>query len=146
MSISKHHGSCLCGDVQFEAKLDISKGSQCNCTICTKLGATGSIVKPAALTLLSPESGLASFTRSPDLGRWFFCARCKIYCFSTGHLEVLGGDFVSVNLNCIDGFDVSKTEIFHWDGRHDNWSAGPRRSPWPVATAQPGERTVAAKQ
>ena len=130
----QHHGSCLCGDVQFEAEVDLARGSRCNCTMCTKLGATGSVVKPAAFRLLSPESALASFTRTPEIGRRFFCARCHIYCFGKGHLDVLGGDFVSVNLACIDGFDVSRAELVYWDGRHDNWGAGPRATPWPVAT------------
>jgi hypothetical protein len=54
-------------------------------------------VKPAAFRLLSPESELASFTRTPEIGRRFFCARCHVYCFGKGHLEMLGGDFVAVN-------------------------------------------------
>jgi|SRR5215217_4333421 len=132
---AKHHGSCLCGDVQFEVELDWSKGSRCNCSLCTKLGAVGSIVKPAAFTLLSPEDKSSSFTRTPEIGRRFFCARCHTYCYGSGHLDVLGGDFVSVNLNCLDGFDVSQAELIHWDGRHDNWQAGPRSAPWPL-TAQ----------
>jgi hypothetical protein len=45
---------------------------------------------------------------------------------------MLGGDFVTVSLSCIDDFDVSKTQLIHWDGRHDNWGAGPRATPWPV--------------
>jgi hypothetical protein len=134
-NITKHHGSCLCGDVRFEVELDLSKGSRCNCTACTKIGAIGSIVKPAAFTRLSPESSLSSFSRVPEVGNRFFCARCHVYCFGTGHLEILGGDFVTVNLNCIDDFDVTKTELVHWDGRHDNWNAGPRPSPWPLAAA-----------
>lgn len=130
----KHQGSCLCGEVRFEVELDLSKGSRCNCTVCTKLGVVGSIVKPAALTLLCAEANLASWTRTPDIGSRYFCARCHAYCFSRGQLEFLGGAFVSVNLNCIEGFDVSRAEIGYWDGRHDNWSAGPRPAPWPIAT------------
>jgi hypothetical protein len=133
-SIAKHHGSCLCGDVQFEVELDWTQGSRCNCTLCTKIGMVGSIVKPAAFRLKSPESQLSSFTRTPEIGKRFFCSRCHVYCFGTGHLEVLGGDFVSVNLNCLDGFDVSRAELIHWDGRHNNWHAGPRPTPWPVAS------------
>ena len=132
-NIKTHHGSCICGDVQFEVEVDPTKGSRCNCTICTKLGVTGAIVKPTQLTLSSPEANLASFTRTPTIGHRYFCARCHAFCFSKGHLEELGGDFVSVNLNCLDGFDVTRTELVHWDGRHDNWQAGPRPSPWPVA-------------
>ena len=129
----KHHGSCLCGDVQFEVELDWSKGSRCNCSLCTKLGAVGSLVKPPAFKLLSEESKLSAFTRTPEIGQRFFCSRCHIYCYGIGHLAELGGDFVSVNLNCLDGFDVSQAELIHWDGRHDNWQAGPRPSPWPLA-------------
>lgn len=135
MSIEKHHGSCFCGDVSFEVEVDLAQGSRCNCTICTKLGPVGSIVKPAAFTLLSPEAGLASYSRMPELGMRYFCARCHVYCFGRGHLAELGGDFVSVNLNCIDGFDVSQVALVYWDGRHDNWTAGPRPSPWPIAAA-----------
>jgi hypothetical protein len=132
MNIKKHHGSCLCGDVHFEVELDISKGTQCNCNICTRLGAVGSIVKPAAFKLLSAESKLSSFTRHPTAGVRFFCARCHIYCYGSGHLAELGGDYVSVNLNCIENFDVSKTDLLFWDGRHNNWGAGPRPTRWPV--------------
>lgn len=135
MNSQTHHGACFCGDVQFEVELDLSKGSQCNCTVCTKLGATGSIVKPAAFKLLCDESKLSSFSRHPEIGNRFFCARCHVYCFGKGHLDVLGGDYVSVNLNTIDGFDVSKTELIHWDGRHDNWQSGPRPTRWPVAAS-----------
>ena len=134
-SASKHHGTCLCGDVRFEAVVDLSKGSRCNCTWCTKLGVTASLLKPAAFTLLSEEATLASFTRTPEIGRRFFCARCHVYCFSKGRLEMLGGDFVSVNLNCLDGFDASQAEIVYFDGRHDNWNAGPRPQPWPISAA-----------
>ena len=63
-NLSKHHGSCLCGDVHFEVELDITRGSRCNCTLCTKLGPVGSVVKPAAFTLLAPESKLSEFTRT----------------------------------------------------------------------------------
>jgi hypothetical protein len=131
-NITNHHGSCLCGDVQFQVELDATRGSRCNCTPCTKFGAVGSLVKPAAFELLSAEASLGAFSRMPEVSTRYFCARCHTYCFSRGHLEVLGGDFVSVNLNCIDGFDVSRAELIHWDGRHDNWSAGPRPTPWPL--------------
>lgn len=142
-NVTKHHGSCVCGDVTFEVELDLSRGSRCNCTICTKLGVTGSVVKPSAFTLLSSPSKLASFTRTPTIGERFFCARCHAYCFSKGRLEELGGDFVSVNLNCIDGFDVTRVTLVYWDGRHDNWAAGPRPTPWPVDAGPSASRGAA---
>lgn len=133
MSTHKHQGSCICGDVQFEVEVDVTQGSRCNCTMCTKLGVIGAIVKPDVFRLTSDEAKVSSFTRTPEIGHRFFCARCHIYCFSRGHLAQLGGDFVSVNLSCVDGFDVSKAVLGYWDGRHDNWAAGPRPTPWPIA-------------
>jgi len=50
-----------------------------------------------------------------------------------GHLDVLGGDYVSINLNSLDDFDLSRTQLAYWDGRHNNWQAGPRSTPWPVS-------------
>lgn len=138
-NLSKHHGSCICGDVHFEALVDASKGSRCNCSVCTKLGTTGSVIKPDAFTLLSDESKLAAHSRMPEIALRYFCARCHTYCFSKGHLAEVGGDFVSVNLNCIDDFDLSLADLVYWDGRHDNWQAGTRPRPWPVRAAAPAE-------
>ncbi len=88
------------------------------------------------LYLAQPRVDAGLFHPHPEIGRRFFCARCHIFCFGKGHLEILGGDFVSVNLNCVDGFDVSQATLVHWDGRHNNWSAGPRPTPWPIDAAQ----------
>ena len=38
--------------------------------------------------------------------RRYFCKHCGIHCFGRGHLEVLGGDYVSINLNTLDDVDL----------------------------------------
>lgn len=132
---NKHHGSCHCGDVKFEVVVDATKASRCNCSVCVRLGAATSIVKPEALTVISDEAGLASFSRFPEIANRYFCKRCHVFVFSRGHLEELGGDFVSVNLNTLEGFDPGEVTFQYWDGRHDNWQAGTRDKPWPVRRA-----------
>jgi hypothetical protein len=119
---ARHLGGCFCGDVRYEVTVDASVASSCNCTVCTKLGALGAVVKPDMFKLLSDEAKLASYSRMPEIGNRYFCA-----------LAQLGGDFVSVNLNTLDDFDPSAVNIVYWDGRHDNWGAGPRPAPWPVS-------------
>lgn len=131
---AKHSGGCHCGDVRYEVTVDIRAASACNCTICTKLGVLSAIVKPEAFKLLSDEAKLASYSRMPEIANRFFCARCHVLCFGKGHLAELGGDFVSVNLNTVDDFDSSVANIAYWDGRHDNWHAGTRPTPWPVSS------------
>ena len=68
--------------------------------------------------------------------RRFFCKRCGVHCFGRGELEFLGGAFVGVSVNCLDALDVEALPLRYWDGRHDNWEAGPRDTPWPVAGSE----------
>src|SRR5262245_26238317 len=128
----KHTGGCHCGDVRYEVIVDTGTASSCNCTICTKLGVRGAIVKPEVFKLLSDEAKLTSYSRFPEIANRFFCARCHVHCFGKGHLAEVGGDFVSINLNTLDDFDPSRAHVVYWDGRHDNWGAGTRATPWPI--------------
>ena len=132
-ALKKQRGSCHCGAVRFEAKVDLAQGaSRCNCTVCTKLGALGGIVKPDAFSLLQGSESLSSYEWGAKISRRFFCKHCGVYCFARGHLADVGGDFVSVNYNTLDDVDVGELEIGYWDGRHDNWQAGMRSTPWPT--------------
>jgi len=126
------HGSCHCGAVKFEASVDLSKGvSRCNCSICAKVAQAGASIKPSQFKLLSGESDLGSYAWGGKISTRYFCKHCGIHVFGRGFLEVLGGDFVSVNFNTLDDVDVMELPLTHWDGRHNNWMAGPRPTPWP---------------
>jgi hypothetical protein len=131
----KHRGSCHCGKVRFEVALDPSaKASRCNCTICTKTAILGGIVKPSVFTLLAgDEATLGVYEWATKTGRRYFCPVCGVHCYGRGYLEQVGGDYVSVNLNCLDHVEIADLAVVNWDGRHDNWEAGPRAVPWPIA-------------
>lgn len=125
-----HRGSCTCGLVRYEADVDPTEATMCNCSICQKLGARGVMLKPEDLRILSDESQHATVANS--IGARWFCPRCHVYCYSRGVLEQLGGAFASININTLDDFDPSEAKVTHWDGRHDAWQAGARATPWPV--------------
>jgi hypothetical protein len=129
----KHSGSCHCGDVRFEVDIDATAGSRCNCSICTKTSITGGIVKPSAFVLLTDESKLSMYEWGGKISKRYFCKRCGVHCFARGHLEQLGGDYISVNLNCLDDLDMRDVSLIFWDGRHNNWQGGPRKEAWPSA-------------
>jgi hypothetical protein len=133
MTTSKHTGGCHCGHVRFEVEIDAATGSMCNCTICAKTGWISGRVKPAAFKLLAGEAALSSYTWGGKIMQRKFCKHCGVQCFGPGHLEVLGGDFVSINLSCLDDFDPGRIRLTYWDGRHNNWQAGQRDTPWPVS-------------
>jgi hypothetical protein len=129
---TKHVGSCHCRTVRFEVEIDASTGSECNCSICTKLAIKGGIVKPEAFTLLSDAGELGIYEWASKTSTRHFCKHCGVHCFGRGSLPQLGGAFVSVNLNCLDDVDPNAIQLSYWDGRHNNWEAGPRPTPWPI--------------
>jgi hypothetical protein len=129
----KHAGGCHCGQVRFEVELDLGAGgSMCNCTVCTKIATVAAIVKPDAFRQVSGEDSLSTYEWGGKISRRKFCKHCGVHCFAFGHLAELGGDYVSVSLNCLDDFDLAAIAIRHWDGRHNNWEGGMRATPWPI--------------
>ncbi len=118
----KHVGSCHCGAVRFEVDIDVGKGaSRCNCR------------KPDAFALVAGKESVGEYVWGASVSSRFFCKHCGTYCYGSGHLAQLGGDFVSVNFNCLDDIDLTQIKIIYWDGRNNNWAAGPRDEPWPLS-------------
>ena len=108
------------------------KATRCNCSIYLKLMWTGAIVKPDAFRLLTSESEATGYVWGGRVSTRFFCKHCGTAVFGRGELAQLGGAFVSINVCTLDDVDVNTLRIEHWDGRHDNWMAGTRPTPWPV--------------
>jgi len=126
-------GGCHCGAIRYEVALDPTQpASRCNCSVCTKISPTSRIVKPGAFTVLQGEESAGVYEWGAKVSKRFFCKRCGVHCFGRGHLEELGGDYVSVNANTLDDADPGLLQVIYFDGRHDNWEAGPRSTPWPV--------------
>ena len=130
---TKHAGGCHCGAVRFEALVDATAGTRCNCTICTKLDPLSARVPPASLVVLSGDESLSSYEWGSRSARRYFCKHCGVYCFGRGYVAAMGGDFASVNLNTLDGLDPREVKVTYWDGRNNNWQAGARATPWPLA-------------
>jgi hypothetical protein len=125
---STHTGSCHCQAIQFTATVDVTKVSRCNCTVCTKLGTLGCLTKPAKVELTKGEPALYP----NSIGARYFCATCGTHLFLRGDLPEMGGPFASVNVQALDDVDPYVLSPVHWDGRHDNWEAGPRPAPYPI--------------
>jgi hypothetical protein len=131
--MKKYTDGCHCGAVRFEVELDLAEGAtRCNCSICTKIAQASRAVKPQAFRLLSDPGHASMYEWGGKVGQRFFCKTCGVHSYGTGHLAELGGDYVSINFNCLDGVDPWTLKIGYWDGRHNNWYAGLRDTPWPI--------------
>jgi len=110
MAEQLYRGSCQCGEVTFEAEVDLGVTRTCNCSRCQRLGAVWGYTSLDKLRILSGEGQLTVFTFNRHQGRHMFCKVCGVEGFALGSIAV-------VNANCLDGVDPRALTPVHADGR-----------------------------
>jgi hypothetical protein len=122
MAKKTYKGSCACGNVTFEAKVDVSAGThKCNCKSCWKRRWWSVKVEPEDFRVLRGERDVKSGER--------FCETCGVALFR--HAEVADWNpkaYVSVSVASLD--DLSPAELLaapvtYYDGLADNWWSVP---------------------
>lgn len=113
-----YHGSCHCGAVTFEAKMDLSVLVQCNCSICSKKGTLHSRISKQDFKLLSGKNDLSLYQFDSKEAKHLFCKHCGIHPFSRPRFDP---EMVSINVRCLDDFDAQTAdfELRLFDGK--NW-------------------------
>ena len=126
MAKQTFHGSCKCGSVKFEAKLDLSQGSsKCNCTACWKRRWWSIKAQVDDFNPISGDERLSG-------AAFNFCPDCGVIPYV--HVEAAqwnNGAYVSVNVAALDDLDPEKlmaAPVQLCDGRNDNWWTAPKYS------------------
>jgi hypothetical protein len=116
MSTHDYTGSCHCGAVAFAVALDLEQALECNCSICTKLGAVWAFAPKAKMTLKSGAADLGDYQFGKKRLHHRTCRHCGIEVFAEG-VAPDGTPTVGVNLRCLDDVDVKKLQPRLHDGR-----------------------------
>ena len=113
-----YNGSCSCSKVTFEVKTELTRISKCNCSICTKKGIIHHVVDQNQFNLISGKDNLSLYQFGTMRAKHYFCKHCGIHLFNNPRTYP---EKVSVNVNCIDDFDLEKEmpKVLKFDGR--NW-------------------------
>jgi len=115
--MAKHHGSCHCGKVQFEAELELTGLATCNCSICGRTGSIMAFVPADRLHKLSGQEHLTDYQFGKKAVHHVFCSICGVrpYGWGTGPD---GSEMAVINVRCLDGVDVHQLEIANrYDGK-----------------------------
>jgi hypothetical protein len=121
-----YEGGCHCGRVRFRVTADLSRVSDCNCSVCTKKGFLHLIVAPEQFELLSGEDALSTYQFNTGTAKHTFCRHCGIHSFYVPRSDP---DKIDVNVRCLDDIDLTAITVLPFDGR--NWEdAMDGRVPW----------------
>jgi hypothetical protein len=103
-------GGCKCGAVVFEAKGEIAKLMECNCSICRPKGYLHWFVPEQDFKLERGDAALGTYEFNKLQLKHRFCTCCGVSPF------VQGPTMVAVNARCLEGFDLQSVPVEAFDG------------------------------
>ena len=97
-------GSCHCGAVEFEVKLEIGldQAQRCDCSMCRRRSAYMSDVKLEGLEVTKGADKLTLYQWNTKTAKHYFCKICGIY---THHQRRSNPKEYGFNIACIEGID-----------------------------------------
>lgn len=111
-----YQGSCHCGRIAFEADGELKGVMACNCSICQRKGALMWFLPREKLTLKTPEADLSTYTFNKHVIQHHFCGTCGMHPFGVG-VDPKGNKMAAINVRCLEGVDLEKLPVQHYDGR-----------------------------
>ena len=112
----KYKGSCHCGKISLEVEGDLTGAMACNCSMCRRKGSLLWFVSRDQMRLLTPENNMATYTFNKHVIKHRFCPTCGIHPFGEA-VDPKGIPTAAINIRCLDGIDLEKVPVQHFDGR-----------------------------
>jgi len=122
----KRSGGCHYGRVHFRVTADLSRVTECNCSIWAKKSFLHLIVAPEQFELITGADTLTTYRFNTGTARHTFCSNCGIHAFYVSRSDP---DKIDVNARALYGVDSAALTVHRFDGQ--NWgSAVAERAPW----------------
>jgi hypothetical protein len=123
-TMKTYEGGCHCGRVRFRVIADLSRVSECNCSICAKKGFLHLIVPPERFELLTGKDELTTYEFNTKVAKHTFCKTCGIHAFYVPRSDP---DKIDVNVRCLEAIDLAAIQPGLFDGK--NWEAAMEKRP-----------------
>jgi hypothetical protein len=98
---------------EVEAPADV-RVSECNCSMCAKVGYLHLIVEAPRFRLLAGEDALTTYRFNTGTARHLFCRHCGVKSF---YVPRSHPDGYSVNLRCLDAGTLASVSVEPFDGQ-----------------------------
>lgn len=109
--------SCHCGAVRISLARAPDELTECNCSICRRLGALWAYYDPWEVTVCAAEDDIAGYVRESRLLRFCHCRHCGCPTHWEGfHPEVRR---VGINARLLEPEVVDEAHIRRIDGAYD---------------------------
>jgi hypothetical protein len=112
-----HQASCHCGRVAYEVEGEIDQVMACNCSICQRKGSLLWFVPKDKFRLKTPEDAAATYLFNKHVIKHRFCPVCGIHPYGESIHPKTGTPTAAINIRCIEGIDLEKIPVVHFDGR-----------------------------
>ena len=109
-------GSCHCGKVTYDVKIDLGHVMACNCSICSRTGSLMAFVPAADFQLRSGEHEQTDYQFNTKNVHHLFCSTCGVRSFGRGTGKG-GAEMCMINVRCLEGVDLKQLAITEVDGR-----------------------------
>ncbi len=110
-------GTCHCGEVEFEVRLEngLENIRRCSCSLCSRKGAVMARVPLCGLKVTRGADKLSLYQWNTKTAKHYFCSTCGIY---THHQRRSNPNEYGFNVACLDGVDINELgDIPVGDGR-----------------------------
>lgn len=111
-----YHGSCHCGNIQFDVEGELTQALACNCSICQRKGTLLWFVPATQVNLLTPREKMTTYTFNKHVIQHRFCLVCGVQPFGEAN-NPQGEPVFAINIRCLEDIDPLAVPVNFYDGK-----------------------------